>query len=392
MRIDPKLFTRRWSSEEPRSRLLTAVLVGIFGSYLGIYLLVTLHRGERYPFGDFFAIWSYARIAMTHSAASLYDSATLHTAQVALGMAPGHENPFPYPPSFLLILWPLGALSYLGAYLVWIITSLALYVWATSERNGPAISTLIALFAPTTTIMLVAGQSGFLAAALVIGGFRLIKTRPILAGVLFGLMTYKPQLGLLVPVALFAAGSWRCIAAAVATVAALVIVTSAAFGWSIWITWLAYLPVYSHQFDAAALSNNLMPTITANLQMLGASLRTARLAQAVAALVVAIIVLRAFERGITPAATNALLAGTFLATPHAFVYDLPMLTGAIIGFIADRLRSNGGFNLGEIAILVLSLAFPALMMWVGPHVPLSTPVELLLFGLIILKDRQARAP
>ncbi len=383
MGLDARLLGRRWGALERKTGLLIAVLAGCFASYLVIYLVVTLHRGERYPFGDFFALWSYAKIAIGHPAAELYDPAALHTAQLALGMDPGQQNPFPYPPSFLLILWPLGFLPYTAAYLSWIGATLWLYVWASIERPGRALSISIALLAPTTTIMLVAGQSGFLAGALAIGGFRLIKTRPLLAGVLLGLLSYKPQLALLVPIALVAAGSWRSIAAACVTVAALVILTGAAFGWSIWATWLAALPAYSRQFDTGAVAYHLMPTLTANLQMLGLTLARARLAQAVAALCVAVIIWRAFRRGVSARAANALLSGTFLATPHAFVYDLPMLTGAVSGFIADRRRSDDSFGLGEIGILIFALAFPALMMWAGPHLPLSTLPELLLFGLVL---------
>ena len=53
------------------------------------------------------------------------------------------------------------------------------------------------LLAPTTTICLVAGQSGFLLAALLVGGLQLVARRPILAGILFGSLTYKPQFGVL---------------------------------------------------------------------------------------------------------------------------------------------------------------------------------------------------
>src|SRR6185312_733454 len=190
------------------------------------------------------------------------------------------------PPSFLLILWPLGFFSYLSAYALWIAASFALYLWATVERSARALTTAIAILAPTSTIMLVAGQSGFLAGALAIGGLRLIRTRPILAGVLLGLLSYKPQLWLLVPVALIAARAWRTIAAIGMTIAALVALTSIAFGWSIWPAWLAALALAAGT---------------------------------------AILIWRLYRPGASRQARSGLLAGTFLATPHAFVYDLPML-------------------------------------------------------------------
>lgn len=390
MASDAPLPAARWHAGERRTGLLIAILGGACLAYLLLYAFVTLHRGARFPFGDFFALWSYARIASSHSPAALYDPAALHAAQVALGMDPGQQNPFPYPPSFLLILWPLGSLSYLSAYAVWIAATFALYVWAMVERKARALSLAIAILAPTSTIMLVAGQSGFLAGALAIGGLRLVRTRPILAGVMLGLLSYKPQLWLLLPFALIAAGAWRCLAAIAMTIAALVILASAAYGWSLWPAWLASLPAYSHAFDEAAVHYQLMPTVTANLQMLGVSLAAARPVQLAIAACIAALIWRAFRGGVTVRARSALLSGTFLATPHAFVYDLPMLTGAITGFVAEKLRSGTDFHSAEIAILIFALAFPALMMWAGPHVPLSTLPELLLFGLV-LTHREAAA-
>ena len=389
MTADAPVPMARWKAGDRRTGLLIAVLGGACLAYLVLYVFVTIHRGERFPFGDFFALWSYAKIAASRGPAALYDPATLHAAQVALGMDPGQQNPFPYPPSFLLILWPLGSLSYLAAYGVWIAASLALYVWAMMERKARSLSVAIALLAPSTTIMLVAGQSGFLAGALAIGGLRLMRGRPILAGVMFGLLSYKPQLWLLLPIALMAAGAWRCLAAVGMTLAALVILANAAFGWLVWPAWLASLPAYSRAFDAAAIHYHLMPTVTANLQMLGMPLAAARLVQLATAACVAVLVWRLFRAGVTARARNALLSGTFLATPHAFVYDLPMLTGAVTGFVAEKLRSGSAFHVAEIAILVFALAFPALMMWAGPHIPLSTLPELLLFGLILARREAA---
>jgi hypothetical protein len=57
---------------------------------------------------------------------------------------------------------------------------------------------LAALLAPTTTINIVAGQSGFLLASLVIGGLRVMRIYPVLGGILLGLATYKPQFGILI--------------------------------------------------------------------------------------------------------------------------------------------------------------------------------------------------
>jgi hypothetical protein len=95
------------------------------------------------------------------------------------------------------------------AYVIAIGATLGLYLWATVGRGWFSPLTAAALVAPTTTITAVAGQAGFLCAALLVGGFRLAAGRPIAAGILFGLATYKPQMGILVPVALISARLWR---------------------------------------------------------------------------------------------------------------------------------------------------------------------------------------
>jgi hypothetical protein len=340
--------------------------------------------GHPAEFGDFFAIWSYAEILRDHPATDLYDFATLHAEQVALGMNPAFDKPCPYPPMFLNFLWPLRQLPYNAAYLAWSLGTLGLFVWvvlATCSRLPVCV--LGVILAPESTETIFAGQSGFLAAALLTAGVRLAGRRPVLAGILLGLLSYKPQFGLLVPVALVAGGFWLVFAAACATVAALALTASVVFGWGVWQAWLEMLPAYSALFDRFTEFLPLQPTVTANLQMLGAAPGTARAIQALVALIVAVFIWRCFRRLPGPLAAAALLTGTFLATPHAFICDMPMLTAAIALYIQTRVGQAGAFQLPEIAILLVAFLFPALMMVAGFAVPTSTLALALFFGLIL---------
>ena len=104
------------------------------------------------------------------------------------------------------------------------------------------------------------------------------------------MLSYKPQFGLLVPVALLAARQWRTIAAAAATVFVLAVVTELLFGAAIWTDWLAALPVYSRQFAAESSAIvHLMPTILAALLQFGLPASVAGPAQWLATLVMAAI-------------------------------------------------------------------------------------------------------
>ena len=73
---------------------------------------------------------------------------------------------------------------------------------------------LLALAFPAVFVNIGHGHNGFLTAALIGAGLLMLDRRPILAGILFGLMAYKPQFGVLIPLVLAATGRWRAFLAA----------------------------------------------------------------------------------------------------------------------------------------------------------------------------------
>ena len=128
------------------------------------------------------------------------------------------------------------------ALLGWLAVTLPIYLAAVRAIMGERLGILIACAFPAVMWNMLVGQNGFLTAALI--GFMLLTldTRPIVAGVLLGLLTYKPQFGILFPIVLAANGQWLVIAAASATAAFLIAASAAVFGiaaWSAFFTWLA---------------------------------------------------------------------------------------------------------------------------------------------------------
>jgi hypothetical protein len=131
-----------------------------------------------------------------------------------------------------------------------------------------------------------------------------------------------------------------------------------------------------------------MPTVMGNLQMAGVSLPIARGAQAIVAIAAAVLVARCFRRNPGRLAGAALLVGTMLATPHAFFYELPMVVAAVALFIEARLEASSTFSGVEVLILILAIAFPALMWANGVNLPVSAAPLMLLFGLILWREGQ----
>ncbi len=309
-------------------------------------------------------------------------------------MVPSAQNPFPYPPTFILYLWPLSLLPYEVAYLAWIFGTFALFVWAVAATcSRLPLCILGVIVAPATLASLDTGQSGFLAAALLTAGIRLAGSRPILAGILIGLLTYKPQLGLLAPIALIAAGCWTAFRVACATALGLAAVATLVLGWAVWPAWFSMLPVYEGWFDRDTVVQTFKPTVMANLQMIGVSLTTAKLMQAAVTLLVAILVWRCFRRDPGRLASAALLVGAILATPHAFVYDLPMVVAALALFVEARTEAGAAFSLVEVLILVSAFLFPIFMLLkAADNLPISTVPLVLFFGLILWRQESIAQP
>ncbi len=371
---------------EPVAWALLAGLAAWFAVHMLASIAPPLLAGH-WAFNDFFAHWSYARFAQAHPPGEIYDRDALHAFQVALAGGPVAQLPFAYPPLFLLVLWPFGWLGYPQAYALWIGLTLAAWLWASLAGQATGRAAALLILAPATALMACYGQTGFLTAALLVGGMRLLPARPLLAGVLLGLLAIKPQLAVLVPVALAACGAWRAIAAAALTVAAGVLLSGALLGWAMWPDWLAQLPVQA-AFAEASINHLRKPTIMANLLLAGVAPAIAHAVQAALALAMLPLVWIAYRRGPDPQALAVLIAATFVGAPYAFLYDLTLLTNAALVLLAARPATV--WRLADTAIVVLALALPGVLNLTSRFYWLGGVTLLLLLGLTMWRARQPR--
>ena len=367
-----------------------AVLLALFAGFAAyeVSVIARPFLAGRYLVSDFFAQWTFAKFALAGHAPQIYDAATLNPFQHALAPALRQTFPYPYPPSFLLYILPLGGLDFLPAYALWIGLTLALYIAAAWPREGGLLPRALVLLAPATACNIAFGQNGFLTAALLLGGFRLLPARPLLAGIAFGLLSYKPQFGVLLPVALVAAGQWRCILSTAATVALLVAVSIAAFGWALWPEWLAYLPAHADYLDSAVNSYR-KPTLQAALLLAGAGPAVAR-AVPLAVLAATIPITWWAFRTRRPLAPALLVAASFAAAPYAFIYDLPALTAAALAALAARPDTRA--RLLDDAIIAVALSVPAILTLTTRFQWTGAAAQLLLFALVTWRARTPAHP
>ena len=139
-----------------------------------------------------------------------------------------------YPPTFLVVALPTALLPYLWALLIWMTLTFAGYLLVL-RKIIPRTETLWpALAFPGAFANLMNGQNGLLAFSLLGGALLTLESSPILGGVLFGLLSYKPPMGVLVPIVLAASGRWRAFFAAALTAIALAGISFVMFGAETW--------------------------------------------------------------------------------------------------------------------------------------------------------------
>src|SRR5690348_15472141 len=192
---------------------------------------------------DFISFWSAGKLALNGEAAAAYDYTRHYEVErQALPWAAGQQPPyfaFAYPPLFLMIAVALALLPYGLSLALWLASTLLAYV-ATIRAILPDRRALVPVLAfPAVFLNLGHGQNAFLTCALLGGGLLLLQRRPIAAGILFGLLAIKPQLGLLLPLALIVGREWRAILAAALTLVVTVAVSLLLLGRESWVAFFS---------------------------------------------------------------------------------------------------------------------------------------------------------
>ncbi|HEY7608704.1 MAG TPA: glycosyltransferase family 87 protein [Alphaproteobacteria bacterium] len=344
-------------------RIVLALYVALAAAWF--YLSKDLLDPSGKPLGyDFIAFWTASDLALHGRAIDAYDVDKIFAA--AQGVAPGIKYLFAwhYPPVFHLAVLPLALLPYLWSYALWAAATLALYL-AVLRRIVPGPHTVWLLLAfPAAFLNLMHGQNGFITVALLAGACLTLERRPALAGVFIGLLCFKPQLGLLLPLVLIAGRHWIAFLSAALATAALCVVATLVFGVENWIAFWNNLPIQQHNLEAGLLYLFKMPTMFAAARLLGGGVTLAYALQAAVGLAVAALTLVVwYRRRGTLALRAALLAvALVLISPYAYDYDMVVLALPIALVVADGLERGWmpGMRTMLVAVWIAPLLLPAL--------------------------------
>jgi hypothetical protein len=353
--------------------LAMANLAYLVASYVEGSWLVTA-GGAAIP-SDFVNVWAAGHLVLQGNPALAYDwPAHKAIEEIAVG------HPFPgyfgwhYPPMFLFAAATLALCSYIGGYLAWLLVTFPAYVIVVRQITAERAGYLLALAFPAILSNFIVGQNGFLTAGLLGGALLTMERRPILSGVFIGLLTYKPHLGLLIPIALLAGGHWRVIASATLTTVLIAGASLLAFGSETWIAFFHSIPHTSQAFLSDGWANfGKLQTLFGLARMFDVPETAAWTLQIALALVAALAVALIWRsRMAFEIKAAALGAGVMLATPYLYTYDLVVL--AVPLAFLYRLGRHSGFLRHEASAMVLACALIASFPFVSAPVGLGAVI------------------
>jgi hypothetical protein len=374
----------RWLNAD-RVRVYTRLLFAAV--LIAILAWVGLSRGgldrQGKPLGtDFLSFWAASRLALSGHPALVYDVATHVAAQRAVsGAAAVGYAAFFYPPLYLLVCLPLGLAPYLVALAAWLLATGAAcwrVVRGILGEAGAGLTVAMLAF-PGVLVTLGHGQNAFLTTALFGLGFLVADRRPLLAGAMLGLLAFKPQLGLLIPVALIAGGRWKAAVGAAAAVAAFAAASAAVFGLQ---TWRAFLGIASEAraaMERGSMGLEKMQSLFAAARLWRVDTSFAYGLQAAAAIAMVAVVVAVARRRTAPGGGLALGAvtanATLLASPFLLDYDLMLLAIPIAWMVREARRT--GFRPWEKTALFAAFVLPLVSRTVAMRlgVPLGPPVD-----------------
>jgi len=317
--------------------------------------------------GDYIIFYATSKLTLAGRALEAFNAGTLHGVEHAVVPQTPSGLYWCYPPTFKMLIAPLALLPFYWSYVVFeTLTFIPLLLLVTRIAGFNRWVVILTLGFPGVFGNFLDGQNGFLTAAILGWGLVLVERRGFLGGAILGLLVYKPQFGVLLPVLLLGAGHWRAVFGAAASGLLMIATATALFGVQDWILFLRALPAVSHALEAGELPWVKIPSVLVGLRSVGISIPQAQLIQGAVSLIAAGVTLLCWRRP-APHALKVGLAvfAAFLVSPYSFNYDLVLLAIPLAA-VGVMVRESRAPLPQEVALLIILTALlPTLSIALG---------------------------
>ena len=370
LKLDPDVFFSQFGG-----RIFTIGAVSIAFGILALSVLTFPVYGRIFQeatsdnHGDFVSFYRAGEMALAGDASSAYAPAAFQA-----GLPKGNSaHLWLYPPTSFLLTAPLAIAPYgVAKSAMMLATVLAAFLIAYGAAPNRPLTVFSAVFSPAMFCSLFMLQVGAIVAAMFTIAFWQAARRPLFAGVLFGLLTLKPQYGLMAPVFLLASNNKRAFITALAVALFLAAASTAGFGAHIW---KVFYESMGTTHTALALQAQLggMSALQLAVKLGGGAFAAFSLQAAVILIAAACVVLAQRQLSHHSSVAVALLASV-AAAPSAWIYDWPFVVAALAFYSGDNRNWNTSIQIAALALWI-TVFFP--MFGVGGDKSIVAPLALL---------------
>ncbi|MFZ3032803.1 MAG: glycosyltransferase family 87 protein [Parvibaculum sp.] len=337
-----------------------AVIVYVLAGFAMIASATSMIDVFGKPLGyDFITFWAASHLTLAGDPVGAFNLSHILAAEQLAVPANTEVFLWHYPPVYQMFVAPLALMPYGLSWFVFVGLGVGLYLPTMrplfdSKLASGRDALFLALAFPGAFICIFHGQNSLYSAAILVGGLLLLERgRPWLAGFVLGVLVYKPQLGVLLPLAFLASGQWRVFLATGASAFALLLLSYLVFGPDLWQAFFDNTPIVREVMEQGMLPWAKMPSAFVFLREFGVPQSLAYAAQALTALVVAACTALVWRRkGASRLSWAVLIVATLLVSPYAFDYGFAILAPAL-AIIGSDMAEKGTSRREKIWLIML---------------------------------------
>ena len=357
-------------NHERNSRVLSLVLVLCFLFSIGTFVRnlsltadkkVEEHQITGVDYADYYAA---GRMVIEGNLANIYhDPIHQQRLEEILGRDLSFTLAWPYPPTFLLAIVPLAYLPFYASLITWLVLTLALVFFSVYKLvpKYPKL-TLLALGFPGMYWTLKWGQNGFLSSGLIGFGLYFLESNPVLSGIIFGLLSYKPQIAIFPFLLLLFSKKWRVLLWSAISATVFAAISALVFGVGPWVNFFnSFFSTSSDRYLDWSNYALINPSLYSFFRIPIQSDLFSYAALAVCGIAVLLVACWIWRKSDNLALKGAaLVIGIPLTTSYFLQYDLSILVIPLVLLAYDFARN--GFKLSELIILEMLFLMPLINM------------------------------
>ena len=337
--------------------------------------------------GDFLAFYTAGKMALAGHGVGAYDVPSFEAALQNQQAFEVYGLTWQYPPTAYFLVMPFALLPYKLGFVLWVASGICALGLALRALGLKPSFLLLALASPLVLVSLIQGQNSLFFGALLMLALGLPDKRPLLAGLAAGLLTLKPHLGLLIPLAFLAGGYWRSFGVAALTTLVLAALASLFFGVE---SWGAFADSLQRVGENVAAQGGLYPfarmiSLYSALGHAGVPANIAFVAHLIFVALLVLLTLYIWRHKDLPLAVKAAITipATLLIPPYGYYYEMVALLYPVMVLVQYR------FDAKAKGFLILAWPLVLYLPAIQPIVPLQIGFALTL-GLLVLALNIAR--